>query len=64
MARFRVIRLSRAIAWRAAMMQGSLGKCLGESDAWVAATALFYAATLVGREQAFARVPRLNYLRF
>ncbi len=46
------------------MMQGSLGKCLGESDAWVAATALFYAATLVGREQAFARVPRLNYLRF
>ena len=63
-ARFRVIQLSRAIAWRAAMMQGSLGKRLGENDAWIAATALSYSATLVGREQAFARVPRLNYLRF
>lgn len=62
--RFRVIQLSRAIAWRAAMMQGSLGKRLGENDAWIAATALSYDATLVGREQAFARVPRLNYLRF
>ena len=62
--RFRVIQLSRAIAWRAAMMQGSLGKRLGENDAWIAATALSYDATLVGREQAFARVPRLNYLPF
>jgi hypothetical protein len=63
-ARFRVIQLSRVIAWRTAMMQGSLGKRLGENDAWIAATALSYGATLVGRDQAFARVPRLNYLRF
>lgn len=63
-ARFRVIQLSRVIAWRTAMMQGALGKRLGENDAWIAATALSYGATLVGRDQAFARVPRLNYLRF
>ncbi len=63
-ARFRVVQLSRSIAWRAAMMQGSLPKRLGENDSWIAATALSYGATLVSRENAFARVPRLSYLRF
>ena len=63
-ARFRVVQLSRAIAWRAAMMQGALPKRLGENDAWIAATALSYDATLVGRERAFARVPRLSYVQF
>ncbi|HEX8758227.1 MAG TPA: type II toxin-antitoxin system VapC family toxin [Steroidobacteraceae bacterium] len=62
--RFRVVQLSRAIAWRAAVMQGSLPKRLGENDAWIAATALSYGATLVGRERAFARVPRLSYVQF
>ncbi|MGH8291311.1 MAG: type II toxin-antitoxin system VapC family toxin [Steroidobacteraceae bacterium] len=63
-ARFRVVQLSRAIAWRAAMMQGTLPRRLGENDAWIAATALVYGATLIGRERAFARVPRLNYVEF
>ena len=63
-ARFRVVQLSRAIAWRAAMMQASLAKRLGENDAWIAATALSYGATLVGRDRAFARVPRLSYVQF
>lgn len=63
-ARFRVVQLSRAIAWRTAMMQSSLSRRLGENDAWIAATALAYGATLVARESAFARVPKLNYLKF
>lgn len=63
-ARFRVIQLSRAIAWRAAMMQGTLPRRLGKNDAWIAATALVYGAALIGRERAFARVPRLNYVEF
>jgi predicted nucleic acid-binding protein len=61
---FRVVQLSRAIAWRMAALQSSLSRRLGENDAWIAATALVYGATLVAREQAFARVPRLDYLRF
>jgi tRNA(fMet)-specific endonuclease VapC len=63
-ARFRVVQLSRGIAWRAAQMQGSLSRRLGENDAWIAATALAYDATLGGRDPAFCRVPRLDYLRF
>jgi predicted nucleic acid-binding protein len=64
LAPFRVVQLSRAIAWRMAALQGSLGRRLGENDAWIAATALSYEATLVAREKAFARVPRLDYLAF
>jgi predicted nucleic acid-binding protein len=61
---FRVIQLSRAIAWRTAVLQSSLARRLGENDAWIAATALAYGATLVARERAFTRVPRLDYLDF
>jgi len=61
---FRVVQLSRAIAWRMALLQTSLSRRLGENDAWIAATALAYGATLVGRERAFERVPRLDYLTF
>jgi predicted nucleic acid-binding protein len=64
LAPFRVLQLSRAIAWRMAALQGSLWRRLGENDAWIAATALFYEATLVAREKAFERVPRLEYLPF
>jgi len=64
LAPFRVVQLSRAIAWRMAALQGSLSRRLGENDAWIAATALFYDATLVAREKAFERVPRLEYLAF
>ena len=63
-ARFRVVQLSRGIAWRAAMIQSSLSRRLGENDAWIAATALAYGATLVGRDPAFSRVPKLDYLPF
>ncbi len=62
--RFRVLQLSRAIAWRASVVQSSLSRRLGENDAWIAATALVYEATLVGRERAFTRVPRLDYHAF
>jgi predicted nucleic acid-binding protein len=64
LAPFRVITLSRAIAWRTAALQSSISRRLGENDAWIAATALSYQATLVGREKAFQRVPRLDYLSF
>ena len=64
LAPFRVVQLSRAIAWRMAALQGSLSRRLGENDAWIAATALSYEATLVARERAFERVPRLDYLAF
>jgi predicted nucleic acid-binding protein len=64
LAPFRVVTLSRAIAWRTAVLQGSFSRRLGENDAWIAATALSYEATLVGREKAFERVPRLDYLSF
>ena len=60
---FRVLGLSRNIACRAAAMQASLPQRLGENDAWIAATALAYGATLVGRERAFERVPRLRYVQ-
>jgi predicted nucleic acid-binding protein len=62
LAPFRVITLSRAIAWRTAALQSSLSRRLGENDAWITATALSYEATLIGREKAFESVPRLDYL--
>lgn len=61
---FQVVALSRAIAWHSAMMQTSLPQRLGENDAWIAATARFYDATLVARDAGFSRVPRLRYLQF
>jgi predicted nucleic acid-binding protein len=61
---FRVVQLSRMIAWRTAILQTSLPRRLGENDAWIAGTAIAYGATLVARERAFARVPRLDYLSF
>jgi predicted nucleic acid-binding protein len=62
--RFRVVQLSRSIAYRTAAIQATLPRRLGENDAWIAATALAYGAILVGREHAFARVPRLRYEEF
>jgi hypothetical protein len=61
---FRVLQVSRAIALRMPALQSNFSRRLGENDAWIAATALSYDATLVGRERAFERVPRLDYLRF
>jgi predicted nucleic acid-binding protein len=62
--RFRILQLSRTIAYRTAALQTSISRGLGENDAWIAATALAYDATLVGRDRAFERVPRLDYSRF
>ena len=64
LAPFRVVQLSRAIAWRMAALQGSLARRLGETDAWIAATALSCEATLVARDKGFECVPRLDYLPF
>lgn len=61
LSRFRVLSLSRAIAYKAAAMQSHLSQRLGENDAWIAATALVYGAEVLGRERAFERVPRLKY---
>jgi len=61
--RFRVLTLSRAIAYKTAAIQSTLSRRLGENDAWIAATALAYEAELVGHEAAFERVPRLRYRR-
>jgi hypothetical protein len=63
LSRFRVLQLSRAIAYRMASMQSELPNRLGENDAWIAATALVYGAKIVGRDAAFVRVPRLNYIQ-
>lgn len=60
--RFTIVPLSRAIAYRCADLQRRLPQRLGENDAWIAATALAYGAELLGRERAFARVPRLRYV--
>ncbi len=59
--RFRILALSRTIAYKSAAIQTQLRQRLGENDAWIAATALVYEAELVGRERAFAGVPRLRY---
>ncbi len=61
LSRFKVVTLSRAIAYRCADLQRRLPQRLGENDAWIAATALADGAELLGRERAFARVPRLRY---
>lgn len=62
LSRFKVVTLSRAIAYRCAELQRRMPQRLGENDAWIAATALAYGAELLGRERAFARVPRLRYV--
>ena len=61
---FHIVQLSRAIVYKAASMQTKLPQRLGENDAWIAATALVYDADLVGRENAFKRVPHLKYKPF
>jgi predicted nucleic acid-binding protein len=62
LSRFRVINVFPLIAYRMAIMQNALPQRLGENDAWIAATALYYGARLVGREKVFKRVPGLKYV--
>jgi predicted nucleic acid-binding protein len=61
---FRIVQFSRMFAWRTALLQTSLSRRLGLNDASIAGTAIAYGATLVARERAFFRVPRLDYLTF
>jgi predicted nucleic acid-binding protein len=62
--RHTLIGLSLPIARKGAELQGRLGQRLGENDAWIAATALTHAFTLVTADRDFARVPRLEILDF
>ncbi len=64
LAPFRILQLSRVIAFRAANLQAGLVQRLGENDAWIAATALAYDSELIGRDRSFSRVPRLKYTAF
>jgi predicted nucleic acid-binding protein len=61
--RLRKIPVSEAIAYRAADLDRSLvgnGQRLGENDTWIAATALYYSATLVHIDADFLRVKGLK----
>src|SRR5256886_8144336 len=55
LAPFRVVQLSRAIAWRTAALQGSLSRRLGANDAWIPATELSSLPTLATRPRASDR---------
>ena len=47
------------LAWRTPCWQRGAGH-----NVWIAATALAYGATLLGRDRTFHRVPKLAYLSF
>jgi predicted nucleic acid-binding protein len=53
--------LHAGIACLNAAMQSSLPRRLGDNDRWIAATALYNRRKLVGRDEAFRRVPGLKY---
>jgi predicted nucleic acid-binding protein len=64
--RLRKINLTEAIAFRAGALDRQLsrrGARLGENDNWIAATALYYAATLIHVDGDFERVPALKRRR-
>jgi predicted nucleic acid-binding protein len=64
--RLRKIPLNEGIAYRAGALDHDLaneGMRLGENDNWIAATALYYAATLVHVDGDFARVRALKQHR-
>ena len=64
----RVLGLHHHHARRAGLMQQrarKLGQRMGENDAWIAATAVLAALTVVGADdQAFADRPSVTYLNF
>jgi predicted nucleic acid-binding protein len=63
--RLRKIPVSEAIAYRAAQLdkvQTRKGQRLGENDTWIAATALYYSATLVHGDIDFLRVDGLKQI--
>jgi predicted nucleic acid-binding protein len=65
--RLRKLPLSEAIAYRAGALDRQLaadGRRMGENDTWIAATALYYSATLLYADGDFDRVPGLKQHRF
>ncbi|MGH8246695.1 MAG: type II toxin-antitoxin system VapC family toxin [Gammaproteobacteria bacterium] len=61
----RVLPLHRHVAWEASRIARELrGERLAENDNWIAATARAWGLALVGRDAAFARVPRLRVVRY
>lgn len=63
----RVCLLPKQVAWEASRIERELrtrGGRLGENDNWIAATARTWGLRLVTRDQAFARVPRLNVVEY
>jgi predicted nucleic acid-binding protein len=63
----RVLPLSQQVAWEASRIARELsahGGRLGENDNWIAAAARVWGLRLVTRDTAFARVPRLNVVRY
>lgn len=64
--KLRKLPVSEAIAYRAAELdraQQRKGQRLGENDTWIAATALYYSATLVHSDGDFDRIDALKSAR-
>jgi len=65
--RIPVLMLPQQIAWEASRIQRELaqgGRRLGENDSWIAATARAWGQSLVTRDSAFERVPRLRLAHY
>ncbi len=65
--RVRVLMLHRQGAWEAGRIERELalsGQRLGENDNWIAATARNWGLTLVTRDAAFRRLPRLRTISY
>src|SRR5947207_15412643 len=63
--RVRIVYLHLQVAWEAGSIErelGSRGGRLGENDNWIAATARAWGLTLVTRDAAFRRVPKLKVI--
>ena len=63
----RLLMLPQQIAWEASRIQRELaadGARLSENDSWIAATARGWGHTLVSRDHAFERVPRLRVINY
>jgi predicted nucleic acid-binding protein len=65
--RVRIMNLHMQVAWEAGRIEREMaerGERLGENDNWIAATARAWGLRLVSRDDAFARVPGLNVVRY
>jgi predicted nucleic acid-binding protein len=61
----KILSLPKQVAWEASRIAREIsGRRLGENDNWIAATARAWGLRLVTRDLAFARVPKLNVVRY